>query len=62
MIDMEEINNEIDKLEDCRCVNWRICEKLAILYIIRNFGTDLDPVLAKKNNNDMMMSTIPAIK
>ena len=62
MIDMEEINNEIDKLEDCGCINQRICEKLAILYIIRNFGTDLDPVPAKKNNNDMMMSTIPTIK
>ena len=36
MLSMEELNKEIKKLEDCECVTWNICEKLAILYIIRD--------------------------
>ena len=37
MIDMEEINKEIKKLEDCDCMTWSVCEKLAILYIVRKY-------------------------
>lgn len=34
---MEEINKEIKKLEDCDCMTWSVCEKLAILYIVRKY-------------------------
>ena len=58
MIDIEEINKEISKLENCECTSYKICEKLAILYIVRNNLPGLESVSAKKNNNattDMMM-------
>lgn len=56
MIDIEEINKEIYKLENCECTSYKICEKLAILYIVRNNLPGLESVSAKKNNNsDMMM-------
>ena len=61
MIDLEEINEEIEKLENCGCTTYKICEKLAILYIVREHNAGLEPAPAKKNNNtntnsDMMMS------
>lgn len=61
MINIEEINKEIHKLENCECTSYKICEKLAILYIVRNNLPGLESVSAKKNNNnnsDMMMSMI----
>lgn len=36
MLSMEKLNEEIKKLENCECVTWNICEKLATLYIIRD--------------------------
>lgn len=35
MLNMDEINKEIEKLEKCSCVSQDICNKLAILYIIK---------------------------
>ena len=36
MLDMTEINKEIKKLEDCGCTTYDVCNKLAILYIVRD--------------------------
>lgn len=36
MININEINEEIKKLEQCDCTTYKICEKLAILYIVRD--------------------------
>ena len=63
MIDIEEVNKEIEKLENCGCTTYKICEKLAILYIVRDHNQGLDPVPAKKSSSDMMMSTtVPMMK
>ena len=35
MIDINEINEEIKKLEQCDYTTYKVCEKLAILYIVR---------------------------
>lgn len=36
MLDIEEINEEIEKLENKEYLTYDICEKLAILYTVRN--------------------------
>lgn len=36
MLKIEEINEEIEKLENCENVSYNLCEKLAILYIVRD--------------------------
>ena len=36
MLDMNEIHEEIKKLEECKCTTQDVCKKLAILYIIRD--------------------------
>lgn len=36
MIDINEINEEIKKLENCKNVTYSICSKLADLYIVRD--------------------------
>ena len=36
MISIEEINEEIEKLENCDYTTYPICEKLSILYNVRN--------------------------
>lgn len=36
MLDMKVINQEIKKLESSDVTNYNICEKLAILYIIKD--------------------------
>ena len=39
MLNMEEINAEIELLEKSECTTYNVCEKLAILYIVReHFG------------------------
>ena len=35
MLNIDEIHEEIKKLENCNCTSWDVCKKLAILYIIR---------------------------
>lgn len=37
MINMEEIQEEIEKLENCNCTSWQVCNKLATLYIVRAY-------------------------
>lgn len=36
MLDINEINAEIEKLEQCTCTSYSVCEKLAILYTVRD--------------------------
>lgn len=36
MLDLDKINNEIKTLEDTKCTTYGVCEKLAMLYIIRD--------------------------
>lgn len=54
MIDINEINEEIKKLEESECTTYPICQKLAILYIVRDHFN--------KNNNIMMSSSTPTVK
>lgn len=36
MLNMDEINQEINKLENCEYTTYDICKKLSILYTVRN--------------------------
>lgn len=36
MIDIKDIEKEIEKLENSDCVTYNICDKLAMLYIVRD--------------------------
>ena len=36
MLDMDKIHEEIKYLEECGCTSYDVCNKLAILYIIRD--------------------------
>jgi len=36
MLNLDEINEEIAKLEECNCTTYQVCEKLAILYTVRD--------------------------
>ena len=36
MINIDEINEEITKLENCDYTTYPVCQKLAILYTVRN--------------------------
>ena len=52
MINIDEINEEINKLEESECTTYPICQKLAILYIVKDHFN--------KNNNTMMSTSIPS--
>lgn len=49
MINMEEIEEEITRLENCRNTTYEVCEKLADLYIVREYFSDKN----MKNNTAM---------
>lgn len=36
MLDINMINEEIKKLEECECPTWTVCQRLASLYIIKD--------------------------
>ena len=36
MLDLEKINAEIKSLEETKCTTYGVCEKLAMLYTIRD--------------------------
>lgn len=36
MIDIEEIKKEIKSLEDCNKTTYDVCNKLAVLYTVKN--------------------------
>ena len=45
MINIDEINEEINKLEESECTTYPICQKLAILYIVRDhFNKRITPI------------------
>ena len=47
MLDIKTIHEEIEKLENCEYTNWNVCNKLAILYTIKNnFNTSSSVVSA----------------
>ena len=46
MLDLEVINETITELEQCDDINFSVCEKLAILYIVREH---YKPVIEKQN-------------
>lgn len=39
MLNLDEINKEIKALEDSGCTSYSVCQKLAILYIVRDHNT-----------------------
>lgn len=54
MINIEEIEKEIEKLENCDCTTYKVCEKLSILYTVHDhFKNKVD----NSNNMDMRTST-----
>lgn len=59
MIDMKEIQEEIDKLENCDCTSWQVCNKLATLYIVRaHYQGEKEPAEMKSMSQSPMMSSI----
>lgn len=36
MVDMKEVQDEIDKLENCGSTTYSVCEKLSILYNVKD--------------------------
>lgn len=36
MLNIDEINKEIERLEKCDCTTYGVCQKLANLYIVRD--------------------------
>jgi len=57
---MDEIHEEIKKLENCNCTSWDVCKKLAILYIIREHYNN-SPI-QKDTGLNMSMSSPMSIK
>lgn len=60
MLNMDEIHEEIKKLENCNCTSWDVCKKLAILYIIREHYNN-SPI-QKDTGLNMSMSSPMSIK
>ena len=57
MIDLEEINKEIHKLETCDCTTYNICEKLAILYTVRDhYSKPISNTSMTKNSSPLNIS------
>ena len=48
-MNMTEINREIKALEDCDCTTYSVCNKLAILYIIRDHYKGEDSMAVKSS-------------
>ena len=62
MINMDEINDEIKRLEECEYTTYGTCQKLALLYIVRDH---YKPEQKVKKNHDagmpaMMQPMTPA--
>ena len=55
MININEINEEIEKLEGCDCTTYDVCRKLAILYTVRDH-ISLKPSPSNMNKSPMMTS------
>ncbi|MBO7535544.1 MAG: hypothetical protein J6T34_00100 [Bacilli bacterium] len=57
MIDIKEINEEIERLENCNCTTYQVCEKLATLYIVREYYSKADNVPITKSTIASPMMT-----
>ena len=57
MLNMEEINAEIAKLEKSDCTSYEVCRKLAILYIVRDHyrGGGTNPVTPQMSSGPSMV-------
>lgn len=67
MININEINQEIDKLENSEYTTLNVCKNLAILYIVReHFGKTKEERVEMGGNPSMMMSSssgpMPAVR
>lgn len=56
MLNIEEINKEIAKLENKDYLTYDLCNKLATLYIVRKYYT---PQMKTSNSIDMDISKSP---
>ena len=49
MLNIDEINEEIAKLENCNCTTYDVCNKLATLYIVRqHYGANHSSATTQK--------------
>lgn len=53
MLNIEEINEEIKKLEESECTTYSICQKLASLYIVKDH-------LSKEMSKDISNISVPS--
>ena len=61
MLDIEEIHEEIKKLENCNHTTYEICQKLAILYTVKN-NYKGNKMMNNDMNTSMSMSTPSMVK
>lgn len=62
MIDLEQINEEIKRLENCNCTSYSVCEKLAILYTVRDhYSKPINSSNSMMKSTSSMMSATPTI-
>ena len=62
MIDLEQINEEIKRLENCNCTSYNVCEKLAILYTVRDhYSKPINSSSSMMKSTSSMMSATPTI-
>lgn len=62
MIDLEQINEEIKRLENCNCTSYNVCEKLAILYTVRDhYSKPINSSSSMMKSPSSMMPATPTI-
>lgn len=54
MLDLEKINAEIKSLEETKCTTYGVCEKLAMLYTVRDHYAGGE-IASKEETEDSMM-------
>lgn len=58
MIDINEINQEIERLENMGCLNYSICNKLAMMYIIKDHYDKVNSTIDRPIANDIIEEPI----
>ena len=62
MLNMDEIHQEIEKLENCDYTTYDVCKKLAILYIVKDhYGGKADSMMPA-NKSVVPSMPVPPIK
>lgn len=62
MIDLEQINEEIKRLENCNCTSYNVCEKLAILYTVRDhYSKPINSSSSMMKSTSSIMPATPTI-